>query len=313
MKRLKELLFKFTATDVTAFIFYLLLIITNLVFCGKVKYWPGLIALELCVIVFLWITNYFLYNGNSRFTNLIHLWYPTVLIFITYKQLYFMIKPIRVFDYDDLLIKIDRFIFQQDPTKALYHIANPLLTEILQLVYFSFYLLPVFLGLFLYLEKKYLETDYVMFSVVYGFFVSYVGYFLLPAIGPRFTLHDFSLMDAELPGIFLTEPLRHFINSGGSVTSMGQSLTDSFQRDVFPSGHTMITLIVMYLAYKLKSSIRSALFIMGTMLIFSTVYLRYHYGIDVIAGSLFAVFSVWSGKILFNKWQKACGRELIKY
>ena len=308
MKRVKELLLKLNATAITTVVFYIMLIITNLVFSCRVPYWKELIAVEILVIALV----VFIGQKDGFVYRIINYWYPTALIFISYKQLFFMIKPIRIYDYDQLLIQMDRLIFQCDPTHALYKIANPFFTEVLQLVYFSFYLLPVGLAFALFMQKKYHESDYAVYSIVYGFFVSYVGYFMLPGIGPRFTLHDFGLTDMELPGLLLAEPLRHLINSGGSVNN-GLSVTESFQRDVFPSGHTMMTIITMYLGVKLKCRIKYFLLVAGTLLIFSTVYLRYHYGVDVIAGSLFAVFSLWSGRLLYNKWQKVTGRQLINY
>lgn len=308
MAKIKELLLKLDATGITTFVFYLMLIVTNLVFSCKVVYWKELIAVELFVMAFV----VFISAKNGFIYRQLNYWYPTALIFISYKQLFFMIRPIRMTDYDQLLIQIDRFIFGTDPTHLLYKIANPFLTELLQIVYFSFYVLPVGLVFVLFIQKKYIESNYAVFAIVYGFFVSYVGYFMLPGIGPRFTLHDFGLTDIELPGLLLAEPLRHLINSGGSVNN-GQSVIESFQRDVFPSGHTMMTIISMYLGVKLKCKIKYFLLITGTLLIFSTVYLRYHYGIDVIAGSIFAVFSLWSGKVLYNKWQTKTGRELINY
>lgn len=308
MAKFKELLLKLNSTGITTFIFYLMLIITNLVFSCRVTYWKELVAVEIFVVLFVLFIS-----AKEGFTyRLLNYWYPTALIFISYKQLFFMIKPIRIYDYDQLLIQIDRFLFDADPTHLLLKIANPFLTELLQLVYFSFYILPVGLAVTLFIQKKYSESDYAVFAIVYGFFVSYVGYFMLPGIGPRFTLHDFSLTDIELPGLLLAEPLRHLINSGGSVNN-GLSITESFQRDVFPSGHTMMTIITMYLGFKLKCRIKYFLLVAGTLLIFSTVYLRYHYGIDVIAGSLFAVFSLWSGKILYNKWNIKTGRAPVNY
>lgn len=308
MAKIKELLLKLDATGITTFVFYLMLIVTNLLFSCKVIYWKELVAVELFVMAFV----VFISGKNGFIYKQLNYWYPTALIFISYKQLFFMIRPIRMTDYDQLLIQIDRFIFGTDPTHFLYKIANPFLTELLQIVYFSFYVLPVGLVFVLFIQKKYIESNYAVFAIVYGFFVSYVGYFMLPGIGPRFTLHNFGMTDIELPGLLLAEPLRHLINSGGSVNN-GQSVIESFQRDVFPSGHTMMTIISMYLGVKLKCKIKYFLLITGTLLIFSTVYLRYHYGIDVIAGSIFAVFSLWSGKVLYNKWQTKTGRELINY
>jgi membrane-associated phospholipid phosphatase len=196
---------------------------------------------------------------------------------------------------------------------ALYQIANPILTEILQISYATFYFLPIILGVELYLKNKKLESDYVIFSVVFGFFLSYVGYFLLPAIGPRFTLHNFENTNLELPGMFLTEILREIVNSGESIPKGTLNPQLVVQRDVFPSGHTMMTAIVMYLSLKFNAKTKYFLVPNGLLLIFATVYLRYHYVIDLVGGLMLMVFSLWSGKIIFNYWQRYTNKDEVKY
>ena len=169
------------------------------------------------------------------------------------------------------------------------------------------------LGMVLYLNKKYLESDFVVFSAVYGFFLSYVAYFILPAVGPRFTMHNFNNTDLELPGLFLAKYLREIINSGESIPRGTINPIAVVQRDVFPSGHTMMTAMIMYLSVRLKSRSKYFLCINGTLLIFATVYLRYHYFVDVLGGLLLMVISLWSGKIIFNWWQRKLGKEEFSY
>lgn len=224
-----------------------------------------------------------------------------------------MIKPMRGIDYDDVLIQIDRWIFGFDPTVALHSISSPLLTELLQIIYATFYFLPIILVFDFLFRKQYLKAEYIAFSIIFGFFLSYIGYFLVPAIGPRFTLHDFFSTNDELPGLFITNYLREFVNLGESISSCTLNPIEVVQRDVFPSGHTMMTAITMYLAVKMKSRYWLAINITGALLIFSTVYLRYHYVIDVIAGLLFCVVSLWSGYRFFNWWQLKRGAEVFSY
>ncbi|MGE5682489.1 MAG: phosphatase PAP2 family protein [Bacillota bacterium] len=269
--------------------------------------------INIAVTAFVFTTAYFDDNGRSRFWNIIHYWYIAPLILLTFKELYVMIKPIRIYDYDYLLIQADRFMFGTDPTKELLRIANPLLTEILQLAYGSFYILPIILGINLYLKKRLTALDFSIFSVVYGFFLSYVGYFFLPAIGPRFTLHAFENINNELPGLFFTNFLREVVNAGESIPFGTPNPAEIVQRDVFPSGHTQMTLITMYLA--VKFNVRSKYFLLpiGMLLIFATVYLRYHYVIDLLGGTLFMVVTMWSGIYIYNRWQQIKGKNLFSY
>jgi len=109
----------------------------------------------------------------------------------------------------------------------------------------------------------------------------------------------------------LTNYLREIINSGESIPTGTLNPALVVQRDVFPSGHTMMTAIVMYLSVKFKSKAKWFLVVCGTLLIFSTVYLRYHYVIDVIGGLLCVPFSLWTGKKTFNWWQRITEKEII--
>jgi membrane-associated phospholipid phosphatase len=251
--------------------------------------------------------------SEKKLWRIVHYWYIAPIILLTFRQLFFMVKPIRIYDYDDWFIAIDRWMFGTDPTHFLHQFSHPVITEILQIVYGMFYLLPLILGLSLLNKDRFVALDYALFSVIYGFFLSYLGYFSLPGIGPRFTLHDFSTINETLPGLFLTNYLREMTNAGEGISFGTLNPAIVVQRDVFPSGHTMITLIVMYLSVKLKSRSRFFFIPIGSLLIFSTVYLWYHYVIDLIGGLLFMVFSMWSGKYIFNWWQRKVGKEEFKY
>jgi membrane-associated phospholipid phosphatase len=107
--------------------------------------------------------------------------------------------------------------------------------------------------------------------VLLGLFVSYLGYIAVPALGPRFFLSPDSV-----------KPF------GGTGVGAIRSLLDRIEgvtRDCFPSGHTELTLLVLFCAYRFHKKTFYVLLPIGFALIFSTVYLRYHYVIDVIAGA----------------------------
>lgn len=313
MNEIKSFLIKLKAFDLVVIAFYIFLIILNLIFADKILDSGIWIIVNLGVLFLTFAFAYLEYHYEIKFWRILHYWYIAPLILLTFKELYYMIKPIRGMDYDFLFIKIDRFLFGTDPTYFVYHLTNPLLTEILQIVYGSFYLLPIILCLSLLRKKRYVAIDYALFSIVYGFFLSYLGYFSLPGIGPRFTLHDFDSVNQMLPGLYLTNFLREVVNVGESIPAGTLNPADVVQRDVFPSGHTMITLIVMYLSIKLKSRSRYFFIPVGSLLIFSTVYLWYHYVIDLIAGALFMMFAMWSGKYIFNWWRRKIHKEEFEY
>ncbi len=313
MKLIKSFLKNLKAFDLVVVVFFSLLTLVNILFRDRVEQWDIFIFINAGVIFLAFLISYLENKFESKIWNIVHYWYIAPLILVTFKELYFMIRPIRPQDYDQVFIEIDRWMFGGDPTHFLFQFSHPVLTEILQIVYGSFYLLPIILALFLLKKKRFLATDFTVFSVIYGFYLSYVGYFALPGIGPRFTLHNFETINEELPGVFLTEELREFVNVGESIPEGTPNPADVVQRDVFPSGHTMITLIVMFLSVRLKSRSKYFFVPIGTLLIIATVYLRYHYVIDLIGGAVFMMFSVWSGKYIFNWWRRKVGLEEFEY
>lgn len=313
MNTIKSFIKKLKAFDVVVIGFSIFLIILHIIFHSRIQDSGTWILINLAIIFFAFAISYLESLADQKLWRIIHYWYIAPIILITFRQLFFMIKPIRVQDYDYLFISIDRWMFGSDPTHFLYQFSSPLLTEILQIVYGMFYLLPIILGLSLLRKDRFVALDFALFSVIYGFYLSYLGYFLLPGIGPRFTLHDFNTINQTLPGLHFTNYLREMTNAAEGIPAGTLNPASVVQRDVFPSGHTMITLIVMYLSVRLRSRSRYFFIPVGTLLIFSTVYLWYHYVIDLIGGFVFAVISLWSGKIFFNWWQRKIGKEEFEY
>jgi len=313
MSKLRSFLFKLNPIDLIVIVFYIFLTILNLIFYERIPHSTRIVLSNffLFFIVFLFAYKD-TYPKVNTWTHL-HRWYIAPLIFLSFKELYWMVKPIRQIDYDNILINIDRFLLGGDPTKFLHQISNPILTELLQISYATFFFLPVILGIELLVRKKDDQFYYTTFLVLLGFFLSYIGYLLVPAIGPRFTLHNFTSINKDLPGLFFTDYLRDYVNIGESIPKGTLNPALFVQRDVFPSGHTQMTLIVMYLAVKLKSRLKYFFLIDGSLLIFSTVYLWYHYVIDLIGGVIFMLFTIWSGIRIYNWWENYRNGKTFKF
>jgi membrane-associated phospholipid phosphatase len=72
------------------------------------------------------------------------------------------------------------------------------------------------------------------------------------------------------------------------------------QRDVFPSGHTMLTIISVVLAYRYRLRVRGFLLVLGILLVIGTVYLRYHYVVDLLAGVILAVLCLLTATRIYS-------------
>ena len=62
--------------------------------------------------------------------------------------------------------------------------------------------------------------------------------------------------------------------------------------DAFPSGHTMVTLAVLYCARRRHRPLYTVLLPIGSLLIAATILLTYHYVVDVLAAIPLMVGSV---------------------
>jgi membrane-associated phospholipid phosphatase len=290
--RIRLLLISLHSTDRLLIVFWGLLSLVCLILHARIPDWRMIVLANIAAAVVACVLALASRATDSKLLEYVHDWAAFAMVVFTYKQIYFMIGPIHDGrDYDNLLMAIDHTLFRANPTQWLARFSNPILTEILQTAYSLFYVFFIAVGLELYLERDRLQFRRFRFTVVYGFLLSYVGYFFLPAAGPRFTLHDFSKIETELPGLLFTPSLRWFVNYWESIPSGVSNVVAlaSAQRDVFPSGHTMMTLVAVILAYRFRLKVRPYVLGMGMLLIIATVYLRYHYVIDVVAGALLAI------------------------
>jgi membrane-associated phospholipid phosphatase len=242
-------------------------------------------------------------SRQNRFLRFVHDWYPAITIFLIFKEIYIIISGLGLMDWDPLLIAADRMMFGTDPTVWLSRFSSPIATEILQIAYASYYFIMIAVAAELYRRKEREKFSFTLFAILYGFFLSYIGYLLFPGVGPRFTLHHFESLGTDLPGLWCTDTIRRFLDAGESIPTGAANAILIAQRDAFPSGHTQMTLIACTLAYRYRLSSRHVLAVAGGLLIISTVYLRYHYVVDVLGGILFYTLTIATAPKLFGWWK----------
>lgn len=212
---------------------------------------------------------------------------PFISVVLIFDSLGYVVHPVNPRDIDPLLLRIDYMLTGTYPTVSLQKIINPFLTEIMQLAYTSYYFIPVILGISLKIKKKEAEFEKALFLVLFCFYLSYIGYILFPALGPRFYIGH--LHTVELKGLFLMEPIHELLNK-----------LEGIKRDAFPSGHTAIALLCLIISFKSERKLFWYFLPVVVMLMFSTVYLRYHYVIDVIAGIILTMIVLISGPLLYR-------------
>lgn len=220
-----------------------------------------------------------------------------IVLVIIYLEHHTLIPLINPHDVDALLIKADRMLFNgHDPTILLERMMHPVLTELLQIVYASFYFLPFTLCVILYRSSK-MDFHIAASTILLGFYISYIGYYLAPALGPRYTIAH--LHNEPLQGIFAFQFLRDSIDAMEGVT-----------RDCFPSGHTLISILTVFLARKFHRPFMNKALIWTVFMLAAAVYLRYHYVTDIMAGAVLSV-AVYSLAPAASRFIKAADESTI--
>src|SRR5258708_34878264 len=107
--------------------------------------------LGLCLtILFLGVAST---EPRLRILRFLHDWYPVPAIFLLFKEVYLIMQSGRA-DIDQSLIAIDHWLFAVNPTIWILRFSSPVLTEILQLAYVSYYLLMITLAVELHLRGE---------------------------------------------------------------------------------------------------------------------------------------------------------------
>ncbi|MGB9605129.1 MAG: phosphatase PAP2 family protein [Bryobacteraceae bacterium] len=218
-------------------------------------------------------------------------WYPLLYIAACYREMALLIPAIRRAEYDAVMARVELALWGTYPTVWLERLYHPWLTELLQVTYTLFFAAIVLVGGLLWRRHRSEEFRYYAFVVSLGFLLSFLGYFLVPVRGPRFLLAG--LHRAPLQGVWLFAPLRH-----------GLDWLESVHYDCFPSGHVALTLIAWWGANRLSPAWGRLYAFYTAVVVFSTVYLRYHYTVDLPAGALLAALVLWIAPRLYGRPQR---------
>ncbi len=216
-------------------------------------------------------------------------WFPFILLSSCYYALYTnLLLRVNPHTADAALSRIDAALLGDQASFLLEPWINPWVTDFFSLVYFSYvFSLPI-VALYFYLGKQQPVFRRVMMGYLTLMLLGITSYILVPAIGPgtyfeaRFT-HD-------LHGHAISRGVDYIIWNGRVA------------HDCFPSLHVGIPfLLSLYLRdYRKKAFIPVLAYVvlMGC----ATVYLRYHYFIDVIAAFIYAPIAYWLNDFLLSRW-----------
>jgi len=152
-------------------------------------------------------------------------------------------------------------------------------TDVTSIAYCGYYVAPVAIGVILYRREPMANFRTMVFTFVLTFYASYVGYFMFPTVGPR---PPISAEPLVIGGAAISDAIRMFIN-----------FAERNRTDAFPSGHAAGALVCLYFAWRTSPIVFASFVPVVAGILFSTVYLHYHYVIDLVAGGLLACACAW--------------------
>ena len=240
---------------------------------------------------------------ENRFFSFFRHFYPLLLYAFLYREseqlnLMFVNRYL-----DSVFITVEEWIFGFQPAVVFMNaFPHPVVSEFFYMSYFSYYVMIAGVGLALFFRNREQFWHYVaiLSFVFYGCFLVFI---FLPVAGPpafymeipRFVdQHQLPYYPLECPpgttsGPFfnLMKILYRFFESGGGA---------------FPSSHVAAAFCVLFFSWRYLPRVRF-LILAGTIaLSVATVYCRYHYAVDVVAGALTAAVLVPLGEWFYRRY-----------
>ncbi len=227
----------------------------------------------------------------NRATWLFRNWYPLPYVGYFYKEMALLIPAVRHNDADRWLATLDFRFWHANPCVWLERIQTPALTEFEQIAYSLFIPAVILVAVLLWRKGRFEEFQYYAFLIAAGYLVSYIGYIIVPARGPRYLLKD--LQHIPLQGLWFTKYLQD-----------GLDRLEAYHYDCFPSGHTELTILAWWGSRLVSKRWFAIYFAYTPFLIFATVYLRYHYTVDLLAGATAALALILATPAVYRKLSK---------
>lgn len=216
-------------------------------------------------------------------------WFPFFLLCACYYSLYGnLILRINPHVVDPALAKMDGWILGNQAAILLEPLIHPWLTNFLNAVYFSHLFFFPGVALYFYLIGEEAAFRRIMMGFLTIMIMGVITYLILPAAGPeKFLAYDFT---RNLRGGALSHSVDYIINVG----------RDSY--DCFPSLHVGIPLLLSFYLrdYRRKWFLPAFLYVL--IMAFATLYLRYHYFVDVLAAFLYAPAAYGLNALLLRHW-----------
>jgi membrane-associated phospholipid phosphatase len=243
----------------------------------------------------------------GRITDFLRHFYPVLLYTGFYRETGVLNRMICRDYLDPVLIGWEQKLFGAQPSvvfmETFPHLA---VSELFYLAYASYYFMIAGVGLALFFRNRAQFFHYV--SVIsFVFYVCYTIYIFVPVIGPRvfFSRAEEYTLPAAVQCLAVSTTYPDAVRSGPFYNFMAV-IYQIFEAPgaAMPSSHVAIAWCTVYFSFRYLPRIRHLHLAMAVLLSISTVYCRYHYTLDVIAGALPAAVLLPLGNWLYWRFEK---------
>ncbi|KPL03555.1 MAG: hypothetical protein AMJ73_06465 [candidate division Zixibacteria bacterium SM1_73] len=263
---------KFLLVDKATLLYMAVLSLLILMFHANQENWIIYIIFNLgvcaSIVLIVSATNH---NPNPWVRVFRH-FYPLLFFILLYQETRNLVHMIFPSWFDPFLNHLELGVFGVYPTVWMQKFISFPLNEYLMFTYCFYYFLLLILGLGLFFKSKIEQLDNLTFTSAVAYYISFLGFILFPVEGPKHALID--LHNLELQGAFFTPLAQGLIKMAG------------LHGGAMPSSHVAVALVVLIYAKRHHRVLYYVLFPLIISLFVSTVYGRFHYVSDVLAGLL---------------------------
>ena len=264
------------------FVAYLLGVVLIMVVLGwGHKYFNQVIITHIVFTVFILVFAYYVGFGSHPALKFVRAWYPILLLIYLYSESGLINNLVFEAPLDPIYISMDKLIFHCEPAMVLpVKFSNRFLIEFFHFSYFTYYLyLPVIGGILYFKDKQFFEE--FLFTISLTLLSCYLLFIFFPATGPI--------------------PLRRGLYSGFFPSIMDLIYYLDTPGGAFPSSHVAAAVVCMVMVLRKERILGLILipFVAGLMV--ATIYCRYHYAVDAIAGIIYGILMILLCDFLYKR------------
>ena len=270
--------------------------------------WPRLLgAHAACLLLVHWLIQAHARRKPAPLLDFLRHFYPVLLYTALFVETGLLNRMFCQEYLDPMVAQWEQALFGCQPS-VLFMQKLPWLavSELFYASYFSYYVMIAGVGIALFLRSRRQFFHYL--SVIsFLFYVCYLIYIFLPVIGSRVFFHQvkgYVLPDATQQ-LALTDAYPEAVQAGVFFRLM-RWVYRVFEAPgaALPSSHVAVALCTVFFSFRYLRRIRYVHLAVALLLCLSTVYCRYHYALDVLAGLVTAAVLIPAGNWLYFKFSR---------